>query len=130
MILLSKEAAEKEDFELVAKERNSLKASLRSMNDTERDITRQLLDLGLADFIITNKDRERFVRELNYKEIVVDVNMPEEGYNDERDYVENGDQPVAADGSLLEVDYGDYGDRGVRDYNDYTTQNDFDNDDL
>lgn len=130
MILLSKEAAEKEDFELVAKERNSLKASLRSMNDMERDITRQLLDLGLADFIITNKDRERFVRELNYKDFTVDVNKPEEGYNDERDYVENGDQPIAADGQILEVDYGDYGDRGVRDYNDYTAQNDFDGDDL
>jgi hypothetical protein len=88
------------------------------------------LDLGLADFIITNKDRERFVRELNYKEFTVDVNMPEEGYNDERDYIENGDLPVGVDGKILEVDYGDYGDRGVRDYNDYTTQNDFDDDDL
>ena len=135
MILLSKNAAEKEDYELVAKERNTLKASLRSMNDAERDITRQLLDLGLAEFIITNKDRERFVRELNYKEIlddeiVIDVNKPEEGYNDERDYVENGDQPIAQDGTILEVDYGDYGDRGVRDYNDYTPQVEFDNDDL
>jgi hypothetical protein len=136
MILLSKNAAEKEDYELVAKERNTLKASLRSMNDAERDITRQLLDLGLAEFIITNKDRERFVRELNYKEILddeivpVDVNKPEEGYNDERDYVENGDQPIAQDGTILEVDYGDYGDRGVRDYNDYTPQVEFDNDDL
>jgi hypothetical protein len=128
MILLSKDAAEKEDFELRAKERNTLKAAFRSMNDTERELTQRLLDLGLSDFLITNVDRERFVRELNYQE--PDENRPEEGYNDERDYVENGDQPIALDGTILEVDYGDYGDRAVRDYNDYTTQYDFDDDIL
>jgi len=125
MILLSKDAAEKEDFELRAKERNTLKASLRSMNDIERELTQRLLELGLADFIITNVDRERFVRELNF-----DVNMPEEGYHDERDYVENGDQPQAEDGTLLEVDRGNYGDRAVRDYNDYTTQYSFEDETL
>ena len=136
MILLSKVAAEKEDFELKAKERNTLKASLRSMNDTERELTQRLLELGLADFIITNVDRKRFVRELNYKEPeleevnVVDMDRPEEGYNDERDYVENGNEPIADDGTQLQVDYGDYGDRAVRDYNDYTTQNNFDEDSL
>lgn len=136
MILLSKDAAEKEDFELRAKERNLLKSKLRySMNDAERELTQRLLELGLAEFLITNIDRERFVRELNIKdpleeEVLIDINRPEEGYSDERDYVENGDQPVAQDGSLLEVDYGDYGDRAVRDYNDYTTQNDFDEESL
>jgi hypothetical protein len=136
MILLSKDAAEKEDFELRAKERNTLKASLRSMNDTERELTQRLLELGLADFIITNVDRERFVRELNYKEpvleeeVIVDMDRPEEGYSRERDYVENGDEPIADDGTQLQVDYGDYGDRAVRDYNDYTSQYDFDDDGL
>jgi hypothetical protein len=136
MILLSKIAAEKEDFELKAKERNTLKASLRSMNDTERELTQRLLELGLADFIITNVDRKRFVRELNYKEPnleeinVVDMDRPEEGYNDERDYVENGNEPIADDGTQLQVDYGDYGDRAVRDYNDYTSQYTFDEDSL
>jgi hypothetical protein len=135
MILLSKDAAEKEDFELRAKERNTLKSSLRSMNDTERELTQRLLELGLADFIITNVDRERFVRELNYKdpleeENLIDINRPEEGYHDERDYVENGDQPIADDGTILEVDRGNYGDRAVRDYDDYTTQSRFDDDSL
>jgi len=134
MILLSKDAAEKEDFELRAKERNTLKAAFRSMNDTERELTQRLLELGLSDFLITNVDRERFVRELNFKEpeesLPVDVNRPEEGYNDERDYVENGDQPIADDGTQLQVDYGDYGDRAVRDYNDYTSQYDFDEETL
>jgi len=135
MVLTSKDAAEKENFELRAKERNALKSTLRTMSDSERELTQRLLELGLADFLITNVDRERFVRELNYKDpleetIPIDVNRPEEGYSDERDYVENGDQPIAQDGSILEVDYGDYGDRAVRDYNDYTTQNDFDEDSL
>uniref|UniRef100_A0A6C0B3N2 Uncharacterized protein n=1 Tax=viral metagenome TaxID=1070528 RepID=A0A6C0B3N2_9ZZZZ len=134
MILLSKDAAEKEDFELRAKERNTLKAAFRSMNDAERELTQRLLELGLSEFLITNVDRERFVRELNYKEpdetVPVDVNRPEEGYSDERDYVENGDQPIAEDGTILQVDYGDYGDRAVRDYNDYTSQYDFDEDTL
>jgi hypothetical protein len=135
MILLSKDAAEKEDFELRARERNALKSSLRSMSDTERELTERLLELGLADFIITNVDRQRFVRELNFVEpeiedFTIDVNKPEEGYNVERDYVENGDRPIAADGTQLNVDYGDYGDRAVRDYNDYTTQYDFDDDSL
>jgi hypothetical protein len=134
MILLSKDAAEKEDFELRAKERNTLKAAFRSMNDVERELAQRLLDLGLSEFLITNVDRERFVRELNYREpdeiVPIDVNRPEEGYNVARDYVENGDQPVAQDGTLLEVDYGDYGDRAVRDYNDYTPQFDFDDDSL
>jgi len=130
MLLLSKDAAEKEDFELVAKERNTLKASLRSMTDVERDLTRQLLDLGLADFIITNVDRERFVRELNYKDPVLEEEFPPDEDEEKRDYVENGDQPQADDGTLLEVDYGDYGDRTVRDYNDYTTQNGFEDETL
>ena len=64
------------------------------------------------------------------EETVVDMDRPEEGYNDERDYVENGDQPIADDGTQLQVDYGDYGDRAVRDYNDYTPQYDFDEETL
>ena len=136
MALLSKDVAEKEDFELRAKERNTLKSSLRSMTDVERELTQRLLELGLADFIITNIDRERFVRELNFKDPVLeedlpeDINIPEEGYNNDRDYVENGDQPQAEDGTLLQVDYGDYGDRAVRDYNDYTAQRGFDDESL
>jgi hypothetical protein len=45
--------------------------------------------------------------------------MPEDGYNDTRDYVENGDVPLGDGGVELQVDYGDYGDRAVRDYGDY-----------
>jgi len=132
MMLMTNEAAEREDFELRAKERNALKATLRSMNDTQREITQRLLELGIADFIITNKDRENFLREFGKTEDVIeepifdDPNRPEEGYDDDRDYVENGDQPIADDGNLMEVDRGNYGDRAVRDYDDYTSQQVFD----
>jgi hypothetical protein len=93
------------------------------MNDTEREITKTLLEIGIASYIITNVDRELFARE--YKplepenEQEPDDLAPEEGYNDTRDYVENGDVPKGEDGKDLEVDYGDYGDRAVRDYDDY-----------
>jgi len=129
MILISEDAARKEDFELRAVERNFLKAALRSMTDTEREITQRMLELGIADIIISNVDRERFAREFGWKEPEVeevpDLNRPEEGYGDDRDYVENGDQPIADDGAQLEVDRGEYGDRAVRDYDDYTTQSGF-----
>jgi hypothetical protein len=136
MILLSEDAAKKEDFELRAKERNFLKAALRSMTDIEREVTQKLLELGIADIIISNVDRERFAREFSLMEPdfdeetnAIDMNRPEEGYDDTRDYVENGDQPIADDGTQLEVDRGFYGDRAVRDYDDYTTQSGFDNND-
>jgi hypothetical protein len=136
MIILSEDAAKKEDFELRAKERNFLKASLRGLTDIEREITQRLLELGIADIIISNVDRERFSREFTWmdeepiEENLVDINRPEEGYDDVRDYVENGDQPVADDGAQLDVDRGFYGDRAIRDYGDYTAQGVFDNDDT
>lgn len=95
------------------------------MNDTEREITKTLLEIGISSYIITNVDRELFAREYkplepeNEKE--PDELVPEEGYNDTRDYVENGDVPLGQDGQQMEVDYGDYGDRAVRDYDDYGT---------
>jgi len=103
------------------------------MNDTEREITQRLLELGIADVLISNADRERFAREFSWIEVeenVVDPNRPEEGYAGDRDYVENGDQPIADDGTQLEVDRGFYGDRAVRDYDDYTPQTIFNDDDT
>lgn len=130
MILLSKDAADKEEFELRTNETNLLKKRYREMNDTQREITKMLVDIGISDFIVTNEDREIFAkqfevnleREYAKAEAEIDVNRPEEGYGDVRDYVENGDQPIAADGSILDVDRGDYGDRAVRDYSDYSNQ--------
>ena len=133
MILLSKDAAEKEEEVLRSRERNDLKAYLRRLNDDQREIIRNLLSLGIAEFIITNEDRERFAKEYTMETYSdpdeqlpeFDMNMPEEGYNATRDYVENGDQPMM-DGVEMQVDYGDYGDRAIRDYNDYGNQPSYD----
>jgi hypothetical protein len=130
MIILSKSAADKEEFELRTNETNLLKKRYREMNDTQREITKMLVDIGISDFIVTNEDREIFARqfevnlEMEYSklEAELDVNRPEEGYDDVRDYVENGDNPIALDGSVMDVDRGDYGDRAVRDYSDYSNQ--------
>ena len=119
MMFLSKETAEKEDTELIAKERLTLKQRYREMNDTQREATNMLIEIGVSEYIITNEDRERFAQEFRRVADEDELVEDEEGYNRPRDYVENGDQPVAADGTLLEVDYGDYGDRAVREYADY-----------
>ena len=117
ILLTSKKDAEIEEFELITKERDYVKASLRAKTDIEREVYDQLLRLGIAEFIVTNKDREKF-----YKDYDSPTDIPDEEYETERDYVENGNLPIAQDGTEMQVDYGDYGDRAVRDYNDYTTQ--------
>ena len=126
--------AEKLERGLRARERETLKQRLRKMNDTEREITKKLLDIGIAPYIITNQDREMFSKELNIKEEadvlaegIVDENQPAEGYNDTRDYI-NDELPVTETGQEMNVDVGEYGDRAVRDYNDYTVVPTYDND--
>lgn len=128
MILVKPKDAENEQNILRARERETLKERLRSMNDSEREITKKLLDIGIAPYIITNSDRDLFKQEYNIKEEndvfangIVDDNRPEEGYNDTRDY-EDDNEPVAANGQPMNVDNGDYGDMATRDNNDYTTQ--------
>lgn len=134
MILQSKEKAQKEELDLRTKETNLLKSRYREMTDTRRELVKMLVDIGVADFIVNNEDRELFAMqhekeiEIEYEEMqgLQDVDRPEEGYRAERDYVENGDLPVDEMGNEMDVDRGDYGDRGVRDYNDYTSQEVFD----
>jgi len=106
------------------------------MNDTEREATKMLLDIGIAPYIITNEDREIFAKEyrlpdpeLTYaqQEQAEDVDRPEEGYNASRD-VED-DQAAIVNGVEQQVDYGDYGDRREERFNrDYETNQDFDYD--
>ena len=93
------------------------------MNDAEREISQKTLALGISEFIITNKQREKFFQD--YEDT---TQLPEEDYGTELDYIENGNLPVADDGTEMQVDRGDYGDRAVRDYNDYTEQHTIDDD--
>lgn len=126
MILLNKEDAEKTTGLIRARERDVFKQRLRQMNDTEREITKMLLDIGIAPYLITNEDRENFSKEFGipdpeetYAEEVreSDEDRPEEGYNTLRDTQEDGDVRVNDAGQVLEYDYGDYGDRVERRYN-------------
>jgi hypothetical protein len=125
MLLTKKDLAEREELELQAKERETLKARLRAMNDTQREVTKLLLDIGIAPFIITNEDREMFKKEykspdLNVAEEEFDEDLPEEGPNATREKDDDDDRR-APDGTVLETDYGDYGDVHERDWNDYST---------
>jgi len=127
MVLLKRDDAEKIQNSLRAKERETFKQRMRQMPDQEREVTKQLLDIGLAGYIITNDDRRIFAKE---QEIVdqdeetlhrlrdMDENMPEEGHNASRD-VEDGAAPIGETGQPLETDFGDYGDRADRDKGDY-----------
>jgi E3 ubiquitin-protein ligase DOA10 len=127
MILSKRDEAEKIQQSLRAKERETFKQRMRQMPDQEREVTKQLLDIGLAGYIITNEDRRMFARE---QEAVdqdqetmdrvndMDENMPPEGHNGTRD-VEDGEAPIGENGHALETDYGDYGDRAERQRGDY-----------
>ena len=110
------------------KERETFKQRMRSLNDTQREITKMLLDIGVAPYIITNEDREIFAREYNYPDPEEEYNQlvqqmdqqkPEDGYNDTRDFIEDGNQPLNIFGQEMEVDNGGYGDRHVRPYDDW-----------
>ena len=109
---------------LRAKEREAFKSRMRNMPDAQREITKTLIDRGLAPYLITKSDRELFVQELAVElepELVLPVgeveaagDIPDEGLNDERDDGPQGEVPVNADGQELLADYGDYGDRRAR----------------
>jgi hypothetical protein len=120
MILTTKEQASRQDSDLRTRERETFKLRMRNMDDTQREVTKMLLDIGIAPYIITNEDREIFAREYklpdpeaeyNAAAGEVDIDRPEEGYNAQRDLDEDGAAPVADNGHELPVDGGDYGER-------------------
>jgi hypothetical protein len=129
MLFFTKDDAEKISNAASTKEREFFKSQMRSLTDDQREIQKSLIDIGMAPYIVKNEDRELFAREYNYpdpeeeyNQIIQqqDENRPEEGYNDTRDYVEDGVRPQNVLGEEMETDYGDYGDRQVRPYDDYS----------
>jgi hypothetical protein len=96
LLLTKDEDAIKEDQGLRAREREALKSRLRQKSDSEREILKMLLDIGIAPYIITNKDREQFSTEAEEPEEAVvqgqdedrDIEDNENGlrYNREEDY--------------------------------------------
>jgi hypothetical protein len=53
---------------LKAKERYSVTETLRRMSDADREVTKDLMDRGLAPYIITTRDRLLFAREVGEQE--------------------------------------------------------------
>jgi hypothetical protein len=130
MILLTKEASEKEVDILRSKERETLKARLREMDDRSREVTKMLMDIGISQYVITNEDRRRFAKELNMEVNMSDDtddpnNTPEGGFTN-RDYVDS-DEQLNENGLAIEPDRGDYGDVRDRPFDDYSREYSFDN---
>jgi hypothetical protein len=130
MILLTKEASEKEVDILRSKERETLKARLREMDDRSREVTKMLMDIGISQYVITNEDRRQFAKELNMEVNMPDDtenpdNIPEGGFTN-RDYVDS-DQQLNEKGLAIEPDRGDYGDVRDRPFDDYSRDYNFDN---
>ena len=129
MILLTKEDSEKQVEILRARERETLKERLRQLTDTEREVTKMLLDIGIAQYIVTNEDRRLFAKELGVSETIGDdgVNTDDipEGGNTNRDYFEE-DVQLNENGQPIEPDRGDYGDTRDRPFDDYSRGADYD----
>jgi hypothetical protein len=129
MLFFTRDEAERISTAASTKEREFFKSKMRALTDDQREIQKALIDIGMAPYIVKNEDRELFAREYNYpdpeeeyKEVIAenDLNRPEEGYNDVRDYVEDGVRPQNVFGEEMEVDHGAYGDRYVRPYDDWS----------
>lgn len=105
MLLITKEEATAQDSELRTRERELFKQRMRQMDDSQREVTKMMLDIGIAPYIITNEDREIFKQEYGYTD-------PEEEYEkivgeDDLDRPEDGEAPE--DDERL-MDNGAYGD--------------------
>jgi hypothetical protein len=132
MILLTKDASEKEVEILRSKERDLLKSRLRNMDDRGREVMKSLLDIGISQYLVTNEDRRFFAKELHMETNLGDneeaeTNIPEGGFTN-RDYVDS-DQQLNVNGLPIEPDRGDYGDVRDRPFDDYSHEYKFDNED-
>jgi hypothetical protein len=95
------DAARKEANKLRAQERHAFTDILRNQTDQDRQITKELLDLGLAPFLITNADRDRFAQQLEDElrpdatevldvEPEIGVGQPHEGDREEENAPDDG----------------------------------------
>lgn len=122
--LFAKASEAKKTVEFLrSKEREMFKERMRRLPDAMRELKKELIDRGLAPYIITSGDREIFVNEIEAERDMPPlepVELPEEqddtaeeDINRDRDVGPQGEVPEA-NGHELETDYGDYGDRRAR----------------
>lgn len=89
---------------LITAERETFKTRLGEKSDMERELIKQLLDIGLAPYVILLKDRQLFAQQLEDRVRPVtepETNVPEEGF-----------QEVPNDNERDEPDQGERGDFG------------------
>jgi hypothetical protein len=100
-----------------ARERETFTARMKIKSDLDREITKELLDIGLAPYIITNEDRETFAAELMKNIGGVDEEIVEEDLVDDAGIIAPPDigvgeprDPTDDDLDAPNRDAGDYGD--------------------
>jgi hypothetical protein len=104
-LLASLKDARTETNTLRAKERHLFTDRLRDMTDSQRQITKDLLDRGMAPYIITNEDRDVFAQQLQRElEPLLEADL-DVGVGAPRDAPDDDDR---------NADQGDYGDHTVQ----------------
>jgi hypothetical protein len=112
---------------LRAREREEFKERMRRLPDAQRELRKELIDRGLAPYIITRDDREAFVAQLEAQQEIPEIREPpreqpdntaREDRNIDRDFGAQGEVPEA-NGVELQYDYGDYGDMRADQEGDY-----------
>ena len=110
-----------------AREREEFKERMRRLPDAQRELRKELIDRGLAPYIITRDDREAFVAQLEAQQEIPEIREPpreeadntaQEDQNVDRDVGAQGEVPEA-NGVELQYDYGDYGDMRADQEGDY-----------
>ena len=116
----SSAALEGEVRSLVTAERESFKTRLGEKSDMERELVKQLLDIGLAPYVITLQDRQLFAQQLEERVRPIDPlgnpEVPEEGFQEvptdaERDDADQGERGDFGDmpNRPAEDSYGEFG---------------------
>ena len=113
-MLASLKDAKTETNTLKAKERHLFTDRMREMTDSQRQITKDLLDRGMAPYIITKKDRDTFAAQLERElEPIVEIELPVVA--DDAGVGAPRDAPDDDDRNADEGDYGDHLAQGNRD---------------
>jgi len=95
------EELEGEVRSLVTAERETFKTRLGEKSDMERELIKQLLDIGLAPYVITLQDRQLFAEQLAQRlepaNPLANPEVPEEGFlvvptDAERDDADQGER--------------------------------------
>ena len=111
---------------LKAKERITFTERFRMMTDADREITKELVDRGLAPYIITKQDRVLFAREVAEEQEEKDEDV---GVGRPVDYENQGEVPINEE-IVERGNYGDYSNAANNDGRDPEDAHMFQEEDL